>query len=140
MAQADATVDLPVPADRIWALIGGFGSLPDWQPNIPHSELREGGRVRRLTGSDGTVIIERLIAFDHPGRRYSYTILEAPFPVTGYLSILRVTESDDGKGSRVEWSGRFTPDGVSEDEAASLFQRIYDDGLQALADKFAPKT
>ena len=33
---------------------------------------------------------------------------------------------------RVEWSGRFTPKGVSEAEASSLFQAIYDDGLKAL--------
>ncbi len=46
MAQAAASVDLPVPADRVWALIGGFGSLPDWLPYIPRSELSEGGRVR----------------------------------------------------------------------------------------------
>jgi hypothetical protein len=135
MAQANATFDLPVTADRIWALIGGFGSLPDWLPYIPRSELSEGGRVRRLAGRDGATIVERLITFDHSGRSYSYAILQSPFPVTDYLSTLRVEESDDGNGSRVEWSGRFTPNGVSEDEVSSLFRSIYEDGLKALADK-----
>jgi hypothetical protein len=139
MAQAAATLDLAIPADRVWALIGGFGSLPDWLPNIPRSELEEGGRVRRLTASDGVVIIERLIAFDHLGRSYSYAILQSPFPVTDYLSTLRVQERNGGSGSRVEWSGRFTPNGVSEEEAASVFQRIYEDGLAALGDRLAPK-
>ena len=67
----------------------------------------------------------------------SYAILEAPFPVTGYLSTLRVTEAEGGKASRVDWSGEFTPNGVSDAEASSLFQGIYEAGLKALAAKLA---
>ncbi len=137
MAQAAASIDLPVPADRVWALIGGFGSLPDWLPYIPRSELSEGGRVRRLANPDGAAIVERLMAFDHPGRSYSYAILEAPFPVTGYLSTLRVKES--GQGSRVEWSGEFTPNGVSDEDASTLVRGIYEDGLKALAEKLTAR-
>ncbi|HLZ66251.1 MAG TPA: SRPBCC family protein [Aliidongia sp.] len=136
MAQAAAAVDLPVSADRVWALIGGFGSLPDWLPYIPRSELGEGGRVRRLTTPDGARIVERLMAFDHLGRRYSYAILEAPFPVTDYLSTLQVEEVDGGQ-ARVKWSGQFTSNGVSDEEASSLFQGIYEEGLKALAGRLA---
>ena len=65
MAQASATIDIPAPPDRVWQLIGGFGSLPDWLPYIPASELSEGGRVRRLTNPGGDTIVERLEAFDN---------------------------------------------------------------------------
>ncbi len=133
MAQAMATRDLPVPADRVWSLIGGFGSLPDWLPYIPHSQLMEGGRVRRLATPDGSVIVERLIAFDHVGRSYTYAILEAPFPVVDYLSTLSVGELPDKSGSRVEWLGRFRPVGVSDGNASSLFRDIYEKGLADLA-------
>ena len=139
MAQASASIDLPVSADQVWALIGGFGSLPDWLPYIPQSELNEGGRVRRLANPHGAAIVERLITFDHPGRSYSYAIVEAPFPVTDYLSKLRVKEVDADKSSRVEWSGQFTPKGVSDDEASTLFRGIYEDGLKALGKQLASK-
>ena len=43
MAKALSSVELTVPADQVWHLIGGFGSLPDWLPFIPKSELREVG-------------------------------------------------------------------------------------------------
>jgi hypothetical protein len=46
-------------------------------------------------------------------------------------------EADGGKGSRVEWSGELTPHGVSDRDAARLFQGIYEDGLKALAARFA---
>ncbi|MEU6041419.1 SRPBCC family protein [Actinomadura sp. NPDC047616] len=131
MATTTATIDLPVPAERVWQLIGGFGSLPDWLPYIPESTLSEGGRVRSLTNEEGGVIVERLEAFDNQARTYSYSILQSPFPVTGYRSTLTVHEVAGGQ-SRVEWSGTFTPAGTSEEEAISLFHGIYTEGLAAL--------
>ena len=133
MAQAAAAIDIPVPPDQVWQLIGGFGSLPDWLPYITRSELSNGGRERRLANSNGEVIVERLEAFDETGRSYRYSILQSPFPVTDYLSTLRVLSN--GSGSRVEWSGKFKPEGVSAAEASRLFQRIFEDGLKVLAIK-----
>lgn len=132
MAQAYASIDISAPADDIWQLIGGFNSLPDWLPYIPRSELSEGGRVRSLTNPGGDAIVERLLAFDEAARSYSYAILAAPFPVTGYQSTLSVHEIAGGKEARVEWAGRFTPNGVSDEAAIALFEGIYKDGLQAL--------
>ena len=62
-----------------------------------------------------------------------HSILQAPFPVSGYLSTRRVQQAADGNRSRVEWSGKFTPEGVSAVEASQLFQRIFEDGLKAMA-------
>src|SRR5262249_22278485 len=69
--------------------------------------------------------VERLMAFDELGRSYSYAILQALFPVTNYLATIRVTEANGGKGSHVEWSGQFTPKGVSNEAASKLFQGIW---------------
>ncbi|MBC3435760.1 SRPBCC family protein [Pseudomonas sp. BW16M2] len=131
MANAQATLNTPHSPEHVWALIGGFDSLPDWLPFIPESLSSEGGRVRSLKDPDGNSIVERLMAFDEQQRSYSYSILTSPFPVTGYLSTLRVKA--DGQGSRVEWFGEFTPVGVSDEEATALFTGIYEGGLQALA-------
>jgi hypothetical protein len=139
MAEASARIILSLPADQVWQLIGGFGSLPDWLPYIPKSELSEGGRVRHLANPDGDAIVERLIAFDHAARSYSYAILKAPFPVTDYVSTLKVVD-EGGNVCRVEWSGRFTPNGVSDQEASKLFQGIYEDGLKALSAELAKET
>jgi hypothetical protein len=57
-----------------------------------------------------------------------------------YISTLRVYDMNGGKASRVEWSGRFTPNGVSEQEATRIVQGIYDGGLKALANSFASET
>lgn len=111
-------------------MIGGFNSLPDWLPFIPKSELSEGGRVRRLETEDGQVIVERLEFFDNAARTYRYSISLSPFPVTDYLATLNVEAQ--GQGARVTWSGRFTPKGVSDQEAEELFAGVYGGGLAAL--------
>ncbi|MBV4477471.1 SRPBCC family protein [Pseudomonas sp. B2M1-30] len=130
MATASAFIDIPASAEQVWQLIGGFNSLPDWLPFIPRSELSEGGRVRSLQTADGGVVIERLQAFDDAAKTYSYSILQAPFPATDYLSTLKVEAL--GQGARVTWSGRFNAKGVSDEEVVALFSGIYQGGLEAL--------
>ncbi|MEV7569245.1 SRPBCC family protein [Streptomyces tanashiensis] len=133
MASTSVSRVVPASPQKVWDLIGGFGSLPDWLPYIPESTPLEGGRVRRLKNPDGQVIIERLVSFNEAERQYSYAILQAPFPVDGYVSTLRVHKvpgHDDL--AEVQWSGRFTPDHTTEDEAVDLFTGIYREGLDAL--------
>ena len=136
MANASVFIDIPAPAEQVWRLIGGFNSLPDWLPFIPKSELSDGGRVRSLQTTDGLLIVERLEAFDNAARSYSYSINQAPFPVTDYLATLRVENLESGQTSRVTWSGRFTPVGVSDEAAVELFTGIYREGLEALRANF----
>ncbi|MEU6345914.1 SRPBCC family protein [Streptomyces sp. NPDC046977] len=134
MASTSVSRVVPATPARVWELVGGFGSLPDWLPYIPESSFSEGGRVRHLKNPDGEPIVERLMAFDEEHRYYSYHIVQAPFPVVDYLSTLRVHEiSGDENAAEVQWSGRFVPKaGATEDEVVDLFTGIYRDGLEAL--------
>jgi hypothetical protein len=134
MATASATIEVPASADQVWQLIGGFNSLPDWIPFIPKSELSEGGRVRRLETSDGTVVVERLQMFDNAAKTYSYSFVHSPFPVTDYLATIKVEAL--GERARVTWSGRFEPVGVSDGEVEALFAEVYQGGIEALRAKY----
>ncbi|MGA3682943.1 SRPBCC family protein [Pseudomonas graminis] len=135
MAQASASIHIPVSADQVWALTGGFLSLNDWLPFIKQSEAQEGGRVRHLTTDDGAEIIERLQTYDNSARTYSYSIDKGPFPINDYLATFKVKE-DGADSTWVEWSGVFTPDGVSDGEVEELFKGIYEGGLEALKANF----
>ncbi|MFE7213733.1 SRPBCC family protein [Streptomyces sp. NPDC001698] len=133
MASTSVSRVVPASPQKVWSLVGGFDSLPDWLPYILESTALEGGRVRRLKNPDGEVIVERLVDFNETERHYSYAIVEAPFPVTGYVSTIRVHAVPGHEDlAEVQWSGRFAPDGVSDDEVVDLFTGIYRDGLDAL--------
>ncbi len=136
MAHTTVSIKISALPERVWQLIGGFDSLPDWLPYIPSSKVSEGGRVRHLANPDGDAIVERLEVFNDKERYYTYSIMKAPFPVTDYLSTIHVKEDTDGKSSIVEWSGSFTPVGVSDQTAIDLFHGIYKDGLEALKQAF----
>ena len=136
MANTIVTMEIPANPEKVWQLIGGFNSLPDWLPYIPSSELSEGGRVRSLANPDGDAIVERLEAFNDKERFYTYSIMKAPFPITNYQSTIRVQEHTDRNKSIVEWSGSFTPVDVTDEEVIKLFHGIYKDGLEALRQAF----
>ncbi|MFB7329165.1 SRPBCC family protein [Streptomyces sp. NPDC056190] len=133
MASTSVSRIVPASPDTVWNLIGGFDALPDWLPYIPESTPLEGGRVRRLKNPEGEVIIERLVDFNETERHYSYAILQAPFPVNGYVSTIRV-HAIPGRDdiAEVQWSGRFNPDNATDDEVVDLFTGVYRDGLDAL--------
>ncbi|TFF13988.1 SRPBCC family protein [Pseudomonas sp. BCA14] len=136
MPTASSVIEIPVSADQVWQLIGGFDSLPDWLPFIVKSEARDGGRVRHLQAADGAVIVERLQTFDNVARTYSYTIEQSPFPVSAYLATLQVEALTD-TSAKVTWSGVFTPvAGTTDAQAEELFAGVYRGGLEALRANF----
>ncbi|MCY9002455.1 SRPBCC family protein [Peribacillus simplex] len=132
MANTTTTIKVSASPEQVWKLIGGFNSLPDWLPSISSSELSEGGRVRHLADIDGEIIVERLEVFNDKERYYTYSIMKAPFPVSDYQATITVRDIAGSKTSLVEWSGTFTPVGISEEEAINLFHGLYEDGLKAL--------
>jgi hypothetical protein len=135
MATASASISIPVSADTVWQLAGGFMSLPDWLPFIAKSVPAEGGRIRHLTTADGAQISERLESFDNRARSYSYSIIQGPFAVSNYLATLKVTAEGE-QAARVEWSSSFTPEGMSDEEAEAVFREVYEGGLAALKANF----
>ncbi|WP_426135236.1 SRPBCC family protein [Pseudomonas sp. PWP3-1b2] len=136
MATASSVIEIPVSADQVWQLVGGFNSLPDWLAFIVKSEASDGGRVRHLETEDGGVVVERLQSFENVARTYSYSIEHSPFPVSAYLATLKV-EALTESSAKVTWSGVFTPAaGTTDAEVEELFTGVYSGGLEALRANF----
>jgi len=135
MSKVSMTTKVPVSADQLWELIGRFNALPDWLPAVAKSELEEGGKVRRLSLVGGGEIVERLERSDDDERVYTYSIVESPLPVSGYVATLKVSENPEG-GCDVEWSSEFTPSGAPEADAVEVIQGIYQAGFDSLKKMF----
>ena len=125
------------PAD-VWKKVGDFNGLNTWHPAIAASEIVKGsnnevGAHRKLTLSDGAVIVEELAARDEAGMSLTYTIIEGPLPVTDYRSTITVAADGDGK-SKVTWGSTFKPAaGTEAAKAEELIGGIYQAGLDNLA-------
>src|SRR5208282_820122 len=125
MPSAKASVDINLQPDELWQVIGGFGSLPDWIPDVCQSRLADGGRVRYLHDPIGRTFVEKLEHYDAAARSYSYSIVESPIAVSDYLATIAVTPIKGGRESHVEWSTSFTPTGISEQQARETFEGIF---------------
>jgi hypothetical protein len=144
MPKAYASTVIEAPAERVWAAVRDFGELPTWSGLVESSEL-EGGRagdrvgcVRVLALPDGGVIRERLVALSDAERTQSYTIVEAPVPVSEYSGTLRVTPVTDGERSFVEWWGTFECDLDQREHWVTFFSGLYQQGFDALKAYAAP--
>lgn len=135
MSKVDMKTEVSISPDRLWELIGGFNTLPDWHPAVEKSELEDGGTVRRLSLAGGGTIVEKLISADDKERMYQYTIEDSPLPVANYKATLKVTEGEDGK-SNLQWSSEFDPKDAPENAAVEAIQGIYTAGFENLKKMF----
>ena len=130
MAEICLTARLAAPAHEVWNLIGGFNALPDWQPATAKSTLSADGRVRRLTMAAGGTVVQELL--EEGENFHTYAMSESPFPLSGYTATLRVRPDAGGDACILEWTSRFEPDGVGEDEAVAAIETVHRKGIANL--------
>jgi len=130
MASVKMSSHFSATPNKVWDLIGGFNALADWHPAVEKSELEEGGTIRRLHLMGGGEIVEKLQRSDDDDHVYSYSILEGPLPVKGYVAEIRVRP--EGDGCEVEWSSSFEPAGASESDAVQAIHDVYQAGFDNL--------
>jgi len=129
------SVDVNVPAEKAWALVGDYNSLAKWHPAVKTSELTGSGQghgdIRLLTLTDGAAIYDELTEYQAIGKSYTYRLIKSPLPVYGYLGSMRVKDNGNNT-STVIWESRFYADGVQDKEAVALITGVYESGLKAL--------
>lgn len=135
MAKVQVETTLQVPASAVWNMIGGFNELARWHPAVVKSEEigDKGGVVsRRLTLSDGGVILSELEEHDDKARTYSYSVVETMLPVAGYRVRLHVRALADGYSCTVAWTSEFEASGTPESDAVKLIRGLYEVGFDNL--------
>ena len=131
MAKVSRSVTLNASLGDVWGLIGNFQGLADWHPAVASVAKEDigGTEHRRIHLEGGGEILEQLHGTGDGN--YSYTIVEGPLPVTGYLSMLSAADKD-GK-TVVTWGSTF--EGTAEG-AEDVVAGIYEAGFGALTERF----
>jgi hypothetical protein len=130
------TIDLPASAGDVWAVVGDFNGLPNWNAGVERSELSNGGKRRTLYLKIGGTVVEDLLDHDNAARRMSYSIIESAVPVGRHKATLTVHERGPGQ-SMVHWTCEFEPKGAPVEMVEGIFSRIFDGGLKHLAEVIA---
>src|SRR5215467_9004993 len=135
MSEVKVSESVAAPAAKVWELLGDFGGVAKWGGPMLQSCTVEGsgvGAVRTIGLPGGASIQERCEAYDAAGKALTYSIIgKSPIPIRNYRSTCRVVETGANQ-CRVDWEGRFEPDGVSEEQAQTLVRGIYTGGIAAV--------
>src|SRR5262249_52462497 len=127
------TVELAVPPDDVWSVIGKFNL--QWHPAVAQARLiGEGlGQLRRLQTRDGREIVERLAAVDNTKRSYRYTLVSG-VPASHYAGIIDVKPK--ANGSIAEWRIEFLANNQPDIAVRTLVSRLIETGLGSLKTRF----
>ena len=135
MSSVKVSEPVPASAGKVWALLGDFGGVAKWGGGMLESCTVEGegvGAVRTIGIPGGASIQERCEAYDDAGRALTYSIVgKSPIPIRNYVSTCRVVETGPDQ-CRIDWEGRFEPDGVPEDQAQNMVRGIYTGAIAAV--------
>lgn len=118
------TVDVDVPAETAWELVGDPLGPPRWYPLYLSARME--GDERVLERGDGAVVRERILRRDDAERVIEYAIT-AGLPLTEHRAEMRVEERDPG-ASRVVW----TTEAAYADPAIDPEERLADRQRDAL--------
>jgi len=88
---------IDLPREQVWRVLGDFGAIASWAPNVDHSclltECTEGvGAVRRI--QSGRVTLRETVKAWEPGKSLSYMIIGLPSVVRAATNTWRL----DGSG------------------------------------------
>jgi len=133
MSEYQTEGDFDLSADTLWATIRDFGEV-SWLPGNPTCSCEgEGpGMIRTIDVPPIPTVREQLDAIDEAEHTIHYRVIQGlPMPVSHYRASMQVIDAGAGH-SRLRWSSRFEPDGVSEEEAQSSVAGMYRSVLRAM--------
>jgi hypothetical protein len=131
MSNVELKKILEASADKVWASISAFDGIERYLPAVRSSSVQgQGvGCLRTCTLTDGVVLRERLVAIDPETRTLRYELVEAPFPIEGYVATMEVRELTQGR-CEFRWSSKFQV----KDGPAAVFEGIFAQAYAAGAD------
>ncbi len=134
---------IDAPAARVWERVRDFNGLPRWHPRIRESRIENGepadkvGCVRDFNLQNGDRIRERLLGLSDYDMFCTYSILESPMPITGYVATLRLTPVTDGDRTFAEWTAEFEcEENAADDLVNGIGTNVFQAGFDALKRHF----
>lgn len=130
MTSIQVTQRLAFPTDAVWWLIGDFGGLHRWHPQVRGLDLSWEGRIRTLHYVDGGRAVERLEARNDAACRYVYALVDGSLPLQACRS--RIEARAEGQHCLVSWASDFEVIGSNAGEIEAVMRKMHVNGLEAL--------
>ena len=125
MTEVIISKTINVPAGKAWDALSSFRGIENYSP-IERSETQGAGAgaTRTCYMPDGAAIYEELNFTEEGSMEMQYKITEGPFPITGYVSDIKVSASGDDS-CRITWGCEFESSKDDKEEMENLFGGFY---------------
>lgn len=125
MTEVIVSKKINVSADQAWMKLSSFRGIEDFSP-IERSETKGqgAGATRTCYMPDGAAIHEVLEEVHDNQKEMQYKITEGPFPVSGYVSNIKVEEIGENS-AKITWGCEFESTKEVEGEMVALFEGFY---------------
>ncbi len=125
MSEVIVSKTIQVPASEAWKVLSSFRNIEAISPIERSETVGEGaGAKRTCYMPDGAAIHETLNKVDDATMEMQYMINEGPFPITGYVSDVKVEAIGDG-ACKVTWGCEFEADAEAVPAMTELFEGFY---------------
>jgi len=125
MTEVVVSKQIKVEAANAWNTLASFRGIEEFSPIEKSITKGEGeGATRTCYLPDGAAISEVLSKVDNSNMEMQYKITDGPFPVTGYLSTIKVEAVGD-INCKVTWGCEFETETENEKAMTDLFGGFY---------------
>lgn len=125
MTEVVVSKTIQVPANKAWSTLSSFRNIEAISPIERSETIGEGaGATRTCYMPDGATIYEVLDMVDNATMEMQYKITEGPFPVTGYVSNVKV-EATGNSSCKITWSCQFDTNEETKAAMVQLFEGFY---------------
>lgn len=125
MSKVKVSKQINVPANKAWDALSSFRGIENYSPIASSTTSGEGkGATRTCVMPDGAKINEILNFTDDDKMEMQYIITDGPFPITNYVSDVKVAAIDSAS-SNITWECKFESSLEAQDEMKGLFDGFY---------------
>lgn len=132
MGNVSVTKSINVSAQSAWSELSSFRGIENYSPIAKSVTKGEGaGATRVCTMPDGANIDEVMNLMDNDNMHFQYAILSGPFPVTDYVSDVRVRSTGENS-CEVTWACSYNSEKELEADMDGLFAGFYNVIIEGL--------
>ena len=125
MTEVIVSKSIKVAAEKAWGKLSSFRGIEEISPIERSETVGQGaGATRTCYMPDGAAIHEVLEKVAEDSMEFQYKITEGPFPITGYVSNVKV-ESSGQESCKVTWGCEFDSAPEAKDGMVNLFEGFY---------------
>ena len=132
MSEVVVSKTINVSAQDAWNKLSSFRGIEEYSPIAKSETNGEGaGAKRTCYMPDGAEIYETLNKVDESAMEFEYEINKGPFPITRYVSTVKVEVVSDHK-TKITWGCEFDSAPEVKGQMSELFEGFYNVIIESL--------